>query len=118
MTKKILLINPAQYPNNPKLNLAGVIRLPQSSLAYLAALTPRDWEVKILDENLDPLRFEEADLVGITAYTCNAPRGYAISEQYRARGIKTVIGGVHASVLPEEAKQYADSVVIGEAESV
>ena len=118
MIKKLLLINPAQFPDNPKLNLAGVIRLPQSSLAYLAALTPKDWKVKILDENLDRLSFEEADLVGITAYTCTAPRGYEISEQYRAKGIKTVIGGVHASILPEEAKQYADSVVIGEAESV
>ena len=118
MNKKLLLINPAQYPDNPRLNLAGVIRLPQSSLAYLAALTPKDWEVKILDENLDRLSFEEADLVGITAYTCNAPRGYEISEKYRAKGIKTVIGGVHASVLPEEAKQYADSVIVGEAESV
>jgi len=118
MTRKLLLINPAQFPDNPKLNLAGAIRLPQSSLAYLAALTPQNWNVTILDENLAPLGSPEADLVGITAYTCNAPRGYEISDKYRTKGIKTVIGGVHASVVPEEAKQYADSVVVGEAESV
>jgi len=87
-------------------------------LAYLAALTPSDWKVKIIDENVEPITFEDADLVGLTAMTSNAHRAYEISEQYRQKGIKTVMGGIHASFLPNEARQFVDSVVIGEAESI
>jgi radical SAM superfamily enzyme YgiQ (UPF0313 family) len=87
-------------------------------LGYVAALTPLDWEIRIVDENVEHLSFEDADLVGITAYTSNAPRAYEIAEHYRRRGIRTVLGGVHASLLPDEAIQFVDSVVIGEAESV
>ena len=115
MTKKLLLINPAQHNMT---NLASLLRLPPASLAYLVALTPPDWTVKIVDENVEPFTFEEADLVGFTAYTCNAPRAYEIAQLYRERGIKTVMGGVHVSVLPDEAASFVDSVVIGEAESV
>jgi radical SAM superfamily enzyme YgiQ (UPF0313 family) len=115
VTKKLLLINPAQHNRT---NLASLLRLPPASLAYLVALTASDWQIKIVDENVEPLTFEEADLVGLTAYTCNAPRAYDISQEYRRRGTKTVIGGVHVSVLPSEAANYADSVVIGEAETV
>ena len=115
MTKKLLLINPAQHV---KPNLASVLRLPAAGLGYVAALTPPEWEVKIADENLEPLPFEDADLVGLTAYTCNVSRAYEISQQYRAKGAKTVIGGVHVSMLYDEAIRFVDSVVIGEAESV
>ncbi len=100
------------------MTLASVLRLQPASLAYLAALTPSDWDIRIVDENIEPLLFEDADLVGITAYTNNAPRAYEISRLYRQRGTKTVIGGVHASMMCDEAARYVDSVVIGEAESV
>ncbi len=115
MKKKLLLINPSQ---SKKPNLANLITIPSSSLGYLAALTSPDWDIKIMDENIEELTFEEADLVAITTYTCNAPRAYEVSEIYRQKGIKTVIGGVHVSMLPDEAAQYVDTVVIGEAESV
>lgn len=115
MGKKLLLINPAQ---SKKPNLANLITIPSSSLGYLAALTPPGWDIKINDENIEDLTFEEADLVAITTYTCNAPRAYEVSEIYRRKGIKTVIGGVHVSMLPDEAAQYVDTVVTGEAESV
>ncbi len=115
MAKRLLLINPAQHI---KPNLASVLRLPAASLGYIAALTPPDWEISIADENIEPLTFEDADLVGLTAYTCNVTRAYEISQAYRQKGIKTVIGGVHVSMLYDEAIQYVDSVVIGEAESV
>jgi radical SAM superfamily enzyme YgiQ (UPF0313 family) len=117
MAKKLLLINPVQ---ETRYNLACVptLRVPQVGLAYIAALTPSDWDIKIIDESIEPLTFEDADLVGITAFTCNIPRAYKIAEQYRRKGIKTVIGGVHASMLYEEAINSVDSVVIGEAESV
>ena len=117
MHRKLLLINPVQ---NPMLSLGTVtpIRVPPISLSYLAALTPPDWEIRIVDENVEPLILEDADFVGITAYTSNSPRAYEVSEHYRQRGIKTVIGGVHASMLPDEAMRFADSVVVGEAESI
>ncbi|MDY6853298.1 MAG: cobalamin-dependent protein [Thermodesulfobacteriota bacterium] len=117
MAKKLLLINPVQ---EPKHNLACVpiLRVPQVGLAYIAALTPFHWDINIIDESVEPLTYEDADLVGITAYTCNIQRAYKIAEQYRRKGIKTVIGGVHASILYEEAINFVDSVVIGEAESV
>ena len=117
MTKKLLLVNPA---DSAKLNATSVrlFTLPPPSLACLAALTPSDWDTKIVDENIEPLTFADADLVGITAMTSSAPRAYEISEQYRRKGIKTVMGGIHASMMHDEAVQFVDSVVIGEAESV
>ncbi|MFC1848352.1 B12-binding domain-containing radical SAM protein [Chloroflexota bacterium] len=117
MARKLLLVNPS---DEAKLNAINVrpFALPPPSLAYLAALTPSDWDVKIADENVESLTFEEADLVGITAMTWNAPRAYEISEQYRGKGVETVMGGIHASMLYDEAAQYVDTVVIGEAESV
>ena len=116
MAKKLLLINPANE-DNITMGMAG-ISFPPPALGYLAALIGSDWDVRIIDENIEPLTFEDADLVGITAITSNAPRAYKISEQYRRKGIKTVMGGIHAFVLYDEAVQFVDSVVIGEAESV
>jgi len=118
MAKKLLLINPG---NEDRLNAASVglfFTFPPPGLAYLAALTPSDWDTRIIDENVEPLSFEDADLVGITAMTSNAHRAYEISEQYRRKGITTVMGGIHASMLYDEAIQFVDSVVICEAESV
>jgi len=117
MTKKLLLINPVEKAD---INISGVpvLSLPPLSLACVAALTPSDWHIKIIDENIEPLTFEDADLVGFTAMTSNAPRAYKIAAFYREKGSKTVIGGIHASILYEEAIQFVDSVVIGEAESV
>ena len=117
MAKKLLLINPS---DEAKLNAIKVrnFTFPPPSLAYLAGLTPSDWDIKIIDENIEPITFEEADLVGITAMTWNAPRAYEVSEQYRRKGIKTVMGGIHASMMHDEAIRFVDSVVVGEAESV
>jgi radical SAM superfamily enzyme YgiQ (UPF0313 family) len=118
MGKRLLLVNPG---NEDKLNAASVglfFTFPPPGLAYLAALTPSDWDIRILDENVEPMTFEDADLVGLTAMTSNAHRAYQISGQYRQRGIKTVMGGIHASFLPNEAIRFVDSVVMGEAESV
>ncbi len=113
--KTLVLVNPA---HQLKPNLATILRLPSASLAYLAALTPADWEIKLIDENTEPLTYDGADLVAITSYTCNAPRGYEISQEYRRRGVKTVMGGVHVSLMSSEASEYVDSVAIGEGESI
>ena len=58
------------------------------------------------------------DLVGITANTSEITRAYQICDEYKKRGISVVIGGIHASTLPDEAARHADSVVIGEAEGL
>ncbi|NIS72537.1 MAG: radical SAM protein, partial [Proteobacteria bacterium] len=89
------------------------------SLTTLAALTPEEMEVAITDENVEPIDFEEdVDLVGITGMTIHAQRAYEIAQAFRHRGIPVVMGGPHASALPEEAKANVDAVVIGEAENV
>lgn len=89
------------------------------TLLQLAALTPRDHDVRIVDENNgQTLDFNlDVDLVGITAFTKHAIRAYEIADRFRARGVKVVIGGYHASALPEEAMAHADAVVVGEAEA-
>jgi radical SAM superfamily enzyme YgiQ (UPF0313 family) len=87
------------------------------TLPHLAALTPDDIEVKLIDEAVDPIDFDEAvDLVGITVNTYLAPRSYQISREFRKRAVPVVLGGVHPSLYPEEAMAHADAIVIGEAE--
>jgi radical SAM superfamily enzyme YgiQ (UPF0313 family) len=89
------------------------------TLTTLAALTPTDIEVKITDENVEPIDFEEdVDLVGVTGMVMHASRAYQIAQKFRQRGIPVVMGGPHASSCPLEAKEHVDTVVIGEAENV
>jgi len=98
---------------------AFLFRLSFLNLPYIAAVTPPDVEVKILDEAFDKINFEEkVDLVGITAQTPVAPRAYQIAKEFKKRGIPVVMGGVHASMLPQEALQHVDAVVVGESEEV
>ncbi|ACL70108.1 B12-binding domain-containing radical SAM protein [Halothermothrix orenii] len=117
MKKKLLLINPSN-PCKTGLTVNKSSRFPPLGLGIIAALTPSDWNIKIVDENFDTFRYEDADLVGLTAFTSSATRAYEIAKQYRERGIPTIIGGIHASMMPDEAKQYVDTVVIGEAEGI
>ena len=94
-----------------------IFRLPNLGLLRVAALTPPDWEVTIVDEKIEPLDLNQpADLVGITTMTTTVRRGYEIADHFRQRGVKVVMGGMHASCLPEEALQHCDTVVVGEAE--
>ena len=116
MMKKLLLINPVGRRSG--LLLSRFSTFSPLGLAYVAAVTPSNWEVKIADENFDTFKFEEADFVGITAFTSNITRAYEIAAMYRKRKIKVVIGGIHASMIPDEAQQFADTVVIGEVEGI
>ncbi|MCX8117390.1 MAG: B12-binding domain-containing radical SAM protein [Desulfobacterota bacterium] len=112
---RILLI----VPRWPEKSFWDVIafKFPLLSTSLLAGLTPPRHQVHIVDESLSPIDFDqEVDLVAITAITPLAPRAYEIADEFRRRGRKVVIGGIHASWLPEEAKAHCDSVAIGEAD--
>lgn len=115
--KKLLLINPLST-NRQGLILHSHVIYPPIGLGIVAALTPGNWEVEILDENWDRFEFREADLVGLTALTSSVTRAYELAAVYREKGIPTVLGGIHASMMPEEAGRYVDVVVTGEVESV
>ena len=114
--RKLLLINPVGRRSG--LLLSKFSTFSPLGLAYVAGVTPSNWEVKIADENSDTFEFEEADLVGITAFTSNINRAYEIAQMYRKRKIKVIMGGIHVSMLPDEALQYADAVVVGEVEGI
>lgn len=89
-----------------------------AAFPLLAALTPDDFDVTIVDENHEELNYDEDfDLVGISSMTQQADRAYQIADQFRDRGVHVVLGGLHATVLPQEAKRHADTVIVGEAEN-
>jgi radical SAM superfamily enzyme YgiQ (UPF0313 family) len=113
--KTLILINPANKHRKGFL-LRNESRQVPLALGILAALTPSEWKVIILDENFKSFRYRDADLVGITSFTSTVSRAYEIAALYREKGIPVVLGGIHVSALPDEALHYADAVVIGEAE--
>ncbi len=117
MAKKLLLINPRNYLKEGLLKYE-FSNFPPLGLGIIARLTPDDWEIEILDENFDTFEYKEADLVGLTAFTSNAYRAYQIAKVYRENGVPTVMGGVHATMMFQEALNYVDTVVKGEAESI
>jgi radical SAM superfamily enzyme YgiQ (UPF0313 family) len=93
--------------------------LPPLSLMMIAAVTPKEHEIVFIDERFDIIDFDEKiDVVGITVSTEAAKRAYGISDEFRKRGIPVVLGGIHPSIQRQEAKQHADSVVVGEGETV
>jgi len=90
------------------------------NLAICASLVPRDWSVEIIDECAvgEPHTPKaDCDLVGIGLMTTQAPRAYELADGYRKLGVKVILGGIHASALPDEAGKHADVVAIGEAEA-
>ncbi len=93
--------------------------MPQLSLYILKGLTPSAYEVKIVEEESESINLEEpCDLVGISCMTATSTRAYELAKVFRARGKTVVLGGVHPTILPDEALQHSDCVVIGEAEGV
>jgi radical SAM superfamily enzyme YgiQ (UPF0313 family) len=119
---KILLILPAGEnvrvtPERPEVPKRAMLRFSVLSLTVVAALTPRRHEVRIVDENVEPLDFAtDVDLVGITFMTALAPRAYEIALRFRARGKIVVGGGFHPTLCPQEAAEHLDAVVVGDAE--
>jgi radical SAM superfamily enzyme YgiQ (UPF0313 family) len=91
-------------------------RFSMLSLLTVAALSPEDAEVVIVDEQIEEIPFgEDFDLVGITVMTAAAPRAYEIASLFRDRGIPVVLGGFHVTMNTDEAMDHADAVVAGEA---
>ena len=124
-TLRLYLIN----PSNP---LVSILKVKESrwnryrvwkplGLMVLAALTPPEWEISIVDENLGPPDYPampRPDLVGITAFTSQANRAYEVAAYFRSLGVPVVMGGIHATMCLEEVMERVDSVVTGEAESI
>jgi radical SAM superfamily enzyme YgiQ (UPF0313 family) len=89
------------------------------SILILAALTPKGYEIEIIDENLSQVDFDrDYDLVAVTSCTQQATRAYEISKKFRRKKVKTVLGGIHPTVCSDEASENADAVVIGESEDL
>jgi len=122
---RLYLIN----PSNP---LVAITKVKESrwnryrvwkplGLMVLAGLTPPEWEISIVDENLgvpDYSAMPRPDLVGITAFTSQANRAYEVAAYFRNLGVPVVMGGIHATMCLEEVMERVDSVVTGEAESI
>ena len=87
--------------------------------ALIAALTPSDVEVRFYDDRMEQIPFDEpTDLVAISVETYTAKRAYQIASEFRRRAVPVVMGGFHATLCPDEVALYAESVVVGEAETL
>lgn len=116
---KIRLIQPAQLDDRGRPTKFKQLFFPNLGLPTLAGMTPEGIEVGITVEYVDEIDFDETvDLVAVTAQTCQAPRAYQIAEEFKKRGRKTIVGGIHASACPDEALRHFDAVLIGEAEGL
>jgi radical SAM superfamily enzyme YgiQ (UPF0313 family) len=117
---RIQLLSPAgEIHRNGTGIFKTALRYAPLTLTTLAALVPPELnaEITIQDEGVQPLDLEfDADLVGITAITGTALRAYHIADQLREKGHTVVLGGVHATLLPDEAAHHADALVLGYAE--
>ena len=124
---KILFINPAVsvetdeiWARSMKLNLlGGMSYTPRIAPMVLAAVTPKEYPFKYLDEDIEEIDFNkiEADLIAITAMTVQAQRAYELAGEFRKRGYPVIMGGIHASTCPEEVALHVDGVCTGEAEN-
>src|SRR4051812_40460978 len=104
---KLVLIN----PRNP-VSLYGDYLWQPLAFGYVAAVTLATWTIDVIDEQVEGARDYgdvHADLVGITAFTPQAPRAYQVAAKFRDRGIPVIIGGIHASLVRDEAARYADA---------
>jgi radical SAM superfamily enzyme YgiQ (UPF0313 family) len=115
---KILLIHPKR---RDKHNYVGRFKayIPPLTLPVIAGLTPKDVDIELCDESVEEVDFNtDADLIGITGITSQINRGYEIADIFREKGKKVIMGGIHVSAMPHEAKDHADSILIGEAEDL
>ncbi len=93
-------------------------RMEPLQLGVLAALTPSDVDVALHDDRMETIPYDDpTDLVAITVETYTARRAYEIAAEYRARGVKVVMGGMQPTLIPDEVKPHADAIFIGDAET-
>jgi radical SAM superfamily enzyme YgiQ (UPF0313 family) len=117
MPLKILLISPIGLKKI--LGADFFFKLPFLGLPTIAAHTPADCQIKMVDERISRVDFsDDADLIGISVMTPLATRAYEIADEFKRRGKTVVMGGMHVSALPEEALEHCDAVAIGEGEKV
>ncbi|MDR3574653.1 MAG: radical SAM protein [Anaerolineaceae bacterium] len=115
----ITLIEPAMIKRPKGLSEKPIFCLEPLAPAVLAGLTPADIHVQLIDDRFDAIHYANpTDLVGISVRTFTARRAYQIAGEFHKRGIPVILGGHHVSLQPEEASQYADSIFIGEAETL
>jgi radical SAM superfamily enzyme YgiQ (UPF0313 family) len=115
---KLTLIHPSigRSPGKKYLRAWQMEPLP---MAQLAAVTPTNVEISFWDDRMEQIPYNiPADLVAISVETYTAQRAYQIASEFRKRNIPVVMGGFHATLCPEEVSQYAESVLIGQAESI
>ncbi|NQU18363.1 MAG: B12-binding domain-containing radical SAM protein [Candidatus Saganbacteria bacterium] len=113
---KITLILPSMGRKNK--NYIKSWQMQPLSIAILKTLIPKDIEVEFYDDRLEEIHYDQpTDLVLISVETFTAKRAYKIASEYRKMGVKVVLGGFHPTLLPKEAIEYSDAVVVGEAEA-
>ncbi len=120
---RINLIRPnigfAVKKSGEKIDFVDEARMEPLQLAAIAGVTPSEFEVKMYDDRLEDIPYNDnVDLVAITVEIYTARRAYQIAEKFRKRNIKVLLGGIHVSLMPEEAMKYADSILVGDAENI
>ncbi|MBC8059750.1 MAG: radical SAM protein [Clostridiaceae bacterium] len=119
MKKKILFIQPTPYDSNRNLIKKKKLYFVGLALPLLAALTPSDWEVEICLETIEEVPFTtDAEVIAISSMGHAVIRSIDIAKEFKRRGKIVLLGGYMVSLMPDEAKKYCDSVVIGDAEDV
>ena len=117
--KKLLLIQPSPYEKDGKVIKKKKLYFTGLALPLLAALTPDDWETDLIYEVIEDVPFDtDADLIGVSTMGHGVIRSIDIAREYRRRGKTVILGGYMASIMPEEAVKYCDSLIIGDAELV
>jgi len=118
---KILFINPWSLKSSNSPLIKNLDRVNGDNLVclILVSVTPKNHLIQMVNDGVGKIDFDsDVDLVAMTTLTMTAKRAYEIADEFRRRGKKVVLGGWHASALPHEAKQHADSVIIGEGEEL
>lgn len=119
MRPRLLIIQPSYYVDRKAKKLARVRKrqLVPLVLPYLAALTPKEWDIQLIDEIVQPVDLDApVDVVVITTWTLNSYRAYDLAREFRKRGRKVIMGGPHIYWFYQEAQEHCDSVGVGEAE--
>jgi radical SAM superfamily enzyme YgiQ (UPF0313 family) len=114
---QVTLVKPTlgSHPDGPFVDEG---RMEPLNLGVLAGLTPAGVDVRLWDDRVDEIDYDEpTDLVGITVEAFTARRAYEIADEFRSRGVPVVMGGMHATALPDEVALHADAVYSGDAET-